>query len=548
MNNQSLEINDLFKEKVYKYAVDYKNRNLEKRGIVVGEPVEKIYVIYARRSTHRAKDREKDKQERSIKDQLDACKEYALKNNLKIHGIETEEETGYKPGKRDVFYKILENISEGKLYNSILAWHPDRLARNMKDSGTIMDMLDDDIIKDLKFPSYTFVNDPSGKMALGIQFVLAKNYSDTLGVNTGRGNDRKTQEGKYMGKSKHGYIADKDFFRPDPVTFPIIRKAWELVLDGTPYKKVHEFLIDQGYKKIGHSTLPRIFANPFYAGYHVHGDNVIDLMELDKDFTPMVTFKEFLQVRELLKGKVAFDKDRDIENVLFKKMVKCGYCGNNLNPGRSRSEHGNYYYYLKCVNDQCITVTSKNKLDKKNRSFRGKVVIDYVLNLIRQNVHVSRDVYEYMVKDNQKIKIEMIESLNRSIKTLKNENSELNDIMEGLAINLRSSKSKSIETVNEQITAKGDKIADNKEKISKLESQLIRIELGINDEVPSYEDFVNFFEKLEQTIISNTDLYLLDYLLRELFVNFSSKGRKIIAHELNEPFATFEKLGVFHLG
>ncbi len=52
----------------------------------------------------------------------------------------------------------------------ILAWHPDRLARNSIDGGKIIYLLDTEKIKDLKFPTFWFENTPQGKFMLSIAF------------------------------------------------------------------------------------------------------------------------------------------------------------------------------------------------------------------------------------------------------------------------------------------------------------------------------------------------------------------------------------------
>jgi len=82
---------------------------------------------------------------------------------------------------------MLDTIKKGDFYNSILSWHPDRLSRNMKESGEILDMLDNDLIVDLKFSSYTFNNDTAGKMTLSILFAMAKEFSDKLSDDIKRG-------------------------------------------------------------------------------------------------------------------------------------------------------------------------------------------------------------------------------------------------------------------------------------------------------------------------------------------------------------------------
>ena len=50
----------------------------------------------------------------------------------------------------------------------------------MKEAGEVIDLLDKRVIKDLQFKSFSFSNDTSGKMLLGITFVLSKEYTAKL--------------------------------------------------------------------------------------------------------------------------------------------------------------------------------------------------------------------------------------------------------------------------------------------------------------------------------------------------------------------------------
>ena len=87
----------------------------------------------------------------------------------------TEAKTAKKPG-RIVFNQMIERMESGEA-QGILAWHPDRLARNSIDGGKIIYLLDTGKILDLKFPSFWFENSPQGKFVLNIPFYQeVRNY------------------------------------------------------------------------------------------------------------------------------------------------------------------------------------------------------------------------------------------------------------------------------------------------------------------------------------------------------------------------------------
>lgn len=94
------------------------------------------------------------------------------------------------------------------------------------------------------------------------------------------------------------------------------------------------------------------------------------------------------------------------------------------------------------------------------------------------------------------------------------------------------------------INTKSEELAEKKEEVEQLEEELIKIESRISDDVIPYEKFSNFFKKAGQTIKSNQNTYLLDQLLRNVFLNFFVENGKVIGHRLKEPFSTYESLGV----
>ncbi len=105
------------------------------------------YFLYARKSTD-----EPDRQILSIEAQLAELQEYAKKEDLTIVQTFIESQTAKEPG-RPIFNEMLALMEKGKA-DGILAWHPDRLARNSVDGGKVIYLLDTGKIAELKFPTF----------------------------------------------------------------------------------------------------------------------------------------------------------------------------------------------------------------------------------------------------------------------------------------------------------------------------------------------------------------------------------------------------------
>jgi len=81
------------------------------------------YFLYARKSTD-----EPDRQILSIEAQLAELRDYAQKNGLPIVREFIESKTAKEPG-REIFNDMVAGLEQGAA-QGIVAWHPDRLARN----------------------------------------------------------------------------------------------------------------------------------------------------------------------------------------------------------------------------------------------------------------------------------------------------------------------------------------------------------------------------------------------------------------------------------
>ncbi len=121
------------------------------------------YFIYARKSTD-----DEERQLLSIPAQIDELRTFAQKEGLNISDVFIESKTAKIPG-RELFNQMMGKIEKGEA-QGILAWHPDRLARNAVDAGRIVYLLDRNILVDLKFPTFWFQNTPQGLFMLSIPF------------------------------------------------------------------------------------------------------------------------------------------------------------------------------------------------------------------------------------------------------------------------------------------------------------------------------------------------------------------------------------------
>jgi site-specific DNA recombinase len=97
------------------------------------------YFLFARKSSET-----EDRQMLSIEAQIQELRDFAQKNSLNIVKVFTESMSAKAPG-RPVFNQMLFDLEQGEA-NAILAWHPDRCARNMLDGGKLLHLIEQNII------------------------------------------------------------------------------------------------------------------------------------------------------------------------------------------------------------------------------------------------------------------------------------------------------------------------------------------------------------------------------------------------------------------
>ena len=305
------------------------------------------YFIYARKSTD-----VEDKQVLSIEAQLVELREYAKREGLHIATEFIEKQSAKSPG-RPVFGKLLAEIE--KSGGNILAWHPDRLARNSIDGGQIIYLLDSGKVGTLKFPSFWFENTSQGKFMLSIAFGQSKYYVDNLSENTKRGLRQKVRLGLYPSCAPVGYIND---IRTKTIVVnkrlvPVVLAAFELYAQGNQrLEDTAIFLKSKGVttksgKQLNKDQIKRILTNPFYYGHFRYCGEVHE-----GKHKPIISKKLFDQVQATLARRGRPQKGKT-EPQVFCGLLRCGSCSMAVTAEHKikRQKNGNIheYVYYRCT-------------------------------------------------------------------------------------------------------------------------------------------------------------------------------------------------------
>ena len=306
------------------------------------------FFLYARKSTD-----VEDKQVRSIEDQITELRAFARQEGLHIVEELVEKQSAKIPG-RPIFGEMIKRVESGEA-NGILAWHPDRLARNSVDGGRIIYLLDCGHLAILKFPTFWAENTSQGKFMLSIAFGQSKYYVDSLAENTKRGLRQKVRRGEYPSLAPIGYINDvrTKTIIVDKKKSVIIRRAFELYAqNGSRLEDISNFLaqnniFSSGGKRIKRDRISFILSNPFYYGHFRYASEIHE-----GKHQPLVSKKIFDKVQEVLRQRGKPQKTKN-EPQPFCGLLSCATC-NMMITGEykvKKQKNGNVhnYTYYRCT-------------------------------------------------------------------------------------------------------------------------------------------------------------------------------------------------------
>lgn len=357
----------------------------QQQQVQIDEPIKVKYCLYARKSTE-----SEERQVLSIDSQVKEMLQIAERDGLEIVEIRRESHSAKDSAQRPVFNELIEDIKKER-FNGILTWAPDRLSRNAGDLGSLVDLMDQKLLIEIRTFGQQFKNSPNEKFLLMILGSQAKLENDNRGINVKRGLRTRCEMGLWPTIAPTGYLNERTSERScrviiDPQRGPVIKKMFDKVAhERWSGRKVYHWLKfelnfkSKGNKNLSLGNIYRLLQMPFYYGPFEFPRNSGNWYQGKHE--PLITKELFDLTQEQLKRDRIVQESREFA---FTKLITCGHCGSGISAcekyKKLKNGSVNKYIYYGC--------TKARDLNCKGGYLREEEIISQLIRIIdRIEIH-----------------------------------------------------------------------------------------------------------------------------------------------------------------
>ena len=319
------------------------------------QPKTRVF-IYCRKSSE-----QEDRQILSLESQENELMKIVEEMGLSVVHTYKESKSAHKIGRPD-FNEMLSRIEKGEA-KSVVVWDESRIARNSKDGGNVIYMMDIGQIESIIKPGKIYHNTPDDKAWLSFVFTMTKKESDDKGVNAKRGMRTKAEMGWYPAPAPLGYVNTpslrKGFkvIKKDPRRFKLVRKLFELLLlqhknavEAWRIAKNDWKLITKQGALISRSGVYHLLTNPFYTAEFEWPTGSGNWYQ--GKHTPMISKQEYDQVQFIL-GKKGQPRPQK-HTFAYTGVIICAECGCSITATKKTkyyktTNHLATYIYYHCT-------------------------------------------------------------------------------------------------------------------------------------------------------------------------------------------------------
>ena len=516
-----------------------------------------ITALYCRLSLEDGKDNES----MSISNQKLLLKDYAEKNGMFNCEFYVDDGFTGRNFNRPAFQRMISDIEAGKI-GCVITKDLSRLGRNYIESGSYMEVFFPK--HNVRYIAITDNYDSLNKQEMDIapfKNILNDMYSRDISKKVLAGRMTRSRQGKFCGgQPPLGLMRDPDdngHLIIDPETAPIIRRIFDLALDGFGNMKICKVLMEEripitrmqtgtdcdvNYYAWSGSRISTILRNPFYKGAHVvckthqkgirsNTYNIIprEQREVIEDCHEAIIPKaEWEKVQQLIDRRPPIMKGNNCPYYnIFHGIVYCATCGKSMQvryekvgrtnkdrrTGKEREPIDKAYYICQTYNRLGKNACTSHKIEARDLY---NLVLSDIQEVAAMALKDKEAFYSRLSRRMEKQYLADADSLKKEYENLAQRNQEIDDTF----ISLYADKAKGILTEKRFL-----KLTDAMEKEQESnQKRMQEIAALISEEEHSEGDMQMFMGEIKRyAAITELDETVLNRLINRILIGEPKK-------------------------
>ena len=532
-----------------------RNYNSRKNNSKITSPL--LTALYCRLSLEDGKDNES----MSISNQKLLLKDYAEKNGMFNCEFYVDDGFTGRNFNRPAFQRMISDIEAGRI-SCVITKDLSRLGRNYIESGSYMEVFFPK--HNVRYIAITDNYDSLNKQEMDIapfKNILNDMYSRDISKKVLAGRMTRSRQGKFCGgQPPLGLMRDPDdngHLIIDPETAPIIRRIFDLALDGFGNMKICKVLMEEripitrmqtgtdcdvNYYAWSGSRISTILRNPFYKGAHVvckthqkgirsNTYNIIprEQREVIEDCHEAIIPKaEWDKVQQLIDRRPPIMKGNNCPYYnIFHGIVYCATCGKSMQvryekvgrtnkdrrTGKEREPIDKAYYICQTYNRLGKNACTSHKIEARDLY---NLVLTDIQEVAAMALKDKEAFYGRLSRRMEKQYLADTDSLKKEYENLAQRNQEIDDTF----ISLYADKAKRILTEKRFL-----KLTDAMEKEQENnQSRMQEIAALISEEEHSEGDVQMFMGEIRRyAAITELDETVLNRLINRILIGEPKK-------------------------
>ncbi len=333
-----------------------------------------IYEIPLRVTYYARVSSESDEQLNSLGNQIKYYEDFIRRNAAWefVPGYIDEGLSGISTKRRENFNRMVDDASHDK-FDLVITKEISRFARNTLDSiRYTRELLSDGVGVFFQNDNINTLDEDS-ELRLSIMSSIAQDELRKLSSRVKFGHQQAIKSSVVLGNSRiFGYRKDNKRLVIDEEQAPMVRELFELyATDEYSMKQLETLFWNKGYrnlngKKIAHSTMSNMIANPKYKGYYVGNKvKVVDMFTKKQKFLPPEEWVMFKDETGEIVPAIVSEELWDAANAILRRRSedvkhRQGICNHaNLLTGKLYCAHCGAAYYRRESRDKLGNVNSR---------------------------------------------------------------------------------------------------------------------------------------------------------------------------------------------